>query len=92
MAKYFGYCPECGFETFGTEKEAKEYADAAIDYFRNAADADQGWSEEVEQICWGEIKEAAVKCDEKTTAEAKAEGIYISSGCEGHCDYEIKVK
>ncbi|CAH9013455.1 conserved hypothetical protein [Vibrio phage 424E50-1] len=67
--KYFSYCPETGFETYVTAKEAETSANEAIDYFRDHAD--EGWDESVNQVCWGEIKQETVITDEKSIKEAE---------------------
>lgn len=54
MANYFSYDPDCGFEQHDTAEEARKAAETALDHYRDQA-AD-GWSEEVESICWGEIR------------------------------------
>lgn len=51
---FFSYCPENGFETHETAALAKEAAEANLEPF--ADEAVDGWSEQVDQICWGEIK------------------------------------
>ena len=83
--KYFCYDSDTGFDTFKTEREASEAAQEAIDSYRD--DAFYGWNEEVNSVCWGEIKQEAVKTNEKTTKEAEEEGISISEDCDGCCDY-----
>lgn len=49
--EFFAYDPECGFETFKTEAEAKKYAQDSIDSYRE--EASEGWSELVNNVCWG---------------------------------------
>ena len=51
--EFFAYDSECGFETFKTEAEAKKYAQESIDAYRE--EASEGWSEAVENICWGVV-------------------------------------
>jgi hypothetical protein len=60
---YFSYDPECGLETHNTLDEAKDAAEGALAYYRE--EAGDGWPEEVENVCYGEIKGATYKCDEK---------------------------
>lgn len=57
MGKYFAYDIECGFELFETADEAESYAQEQIDCFRE--EATEGWSESVETVCWGELKQVA---------------------------------
>ena len=51
---YFSYDHEDGIEFHETAASAKARAEAALDGDRDYAD--EGWHEEVESICWGEIK------------------------------------
>lgn len=53
--KWFGYCPESGFEVFDSEEKARKYAEDSLGWFRG--EAGDGWDEQVDQICWGEIKQ-----------------------------------
>ena len=43
MDRFFSQCPDCGFETYKTAKEASDSADAHLDHYRD--DAGEGWSE-----------------------------------------------
>lgn len=65
--KYFGYCPESGFELFATAEEAKAYADLSLEWFR--AEAGDGWGEQVDQICWGELKQEVVMTEHRPWTE-----------------------
>jgi len=88
MAKFFSYCPDAGFETHDTVEEAKKAADDSIDYFRdNAVD---GWSEEVDQVCWGEVKEQSTVGNQRSKEDAAKEGIVVSSACDYVCDYALQ--
>ncbi len=53
--KFFSYDPEDGFKLHATEDEAKERAQNAIDLYRD--DAAEGWAEEVEDVCWGNVRQ-----------------------------------
>ena len=55
--KYFAYDPETGFELFSTAEEAEEYAQSAIDMYRE--EASEGWPESVDGVCWGMVKQSA---------------------------------
>ncbi len=52
--KYFCYDPECGFEKFNNESEAKACAEEYLNAARENTD-DGGWHESVNQICWGKV-------------------------------------
>lgn len=84
---YFSYCPDGGFETHRTELQAKTSAEESLSYFReNACD---GWSEEVDGICWGKISQDTHIVSSMTIKEAEAEGIIVSSDCSRVVDYGL---
>ena len=62
--KYFVYSPDNGFETFDTAAEAEAVAEDLISAYREDAYED-GWDEDVESVCWGEVSQKAVmvRCD-----------------------------
>lgn len=79
--KFFMYEPDNGFETYKTAEEAKAAAQDAIDYYR--ADAGDGWPEEVEQVCWGEIKQETIQVGLRPREEDDP------GSCEMICDYQL---
>ncbi|HHD7205084.1 TPA: hypothetical protein ACNOH0_000914 [Enterobacter hormaechei] len=66
-ASYFSYGSEHNFEWHKTAAEAIEAAEAAIDDYRG--DACDGWSEEVDSICWGIIMQSSTKVGERPRNE-----------------------
>lgn len=66
-ASYFSYGSEHNFEWHKTAEEAVEAAEAAIDDYRG--DACDGWSEEVDSICWGIIMQSSTKVGERQRNE-----------------------
>ncbi|EFZ7862368.1 hypothetical protein A3614_001879 [Shigella flexneri] len=64
---YFSYGSEHNFEWHKTAEEAIESAEAAIDDYRS--DACDGWSEEVDSICWGIIMQSSTKVGERPRNE-----------------------
>lgn len=66
-ASYFSYGSEHNFEWHKTAEEAVEAAEAAIDDYRG--DACNGWSEEVDSICWGIIMQSSAKVGERPRNE-----------------------
>ena len=87
--KYFSYDPEGdGFTIHKTAEEAQKHAENDLDCHREFAC--EGWSDSVEQVCWGEIKESTVKVNEMTKEEAEHAGIYVSNDFDTICDYELK--
>lgn len=77
--KYFSYSPDFAFELHDTAEEARTAAQDALDELR--ADSPDGWSPDVDLICWGEVKQLATMTN-KRTAEPE-------SGFEFLCDYEL---
>ena len=75
--KFFSYTPEEGLRLHATEDEAKARAQTWIDLYRN--NAAEGWPEEVEEICWGTVRQQAIETDLRpATAFEKAS-----------CDYQL---
>ena len=58
MNRYFVYDPNDGFETFSTIEARDKWAKEAIE-----GHLDDGWSEDVEQVCVGEITAKATQCN-----------------------------
>ena len=72
---YFSYDPNGdGYLEHTTEEEAKKTAQAALEYERDEA-LNEGWDENVENICWGRIIGRTVQ----------KEQVYIDD-----VDYELK--
>lgn len=65
MSKFFAYDPDDGFQIFDNQEEAIAYCNKAIDGYRAEAGGSDGWYDEVEEICWGKIKQQAIMCDKK---------------------------
>ncbi|HAU8004139.1 hypothetical protein [Escherichia coli] len=83
-AMYFSYGSEFIFECHKTAEEAIAAAEAAIDDYRG--DACDGWSEEVESICWGVIIQQATKVGERKKRKCDR----VSPWIERVCDYELR--
>ena len=66
-ASYFSYGSEHHFEWHKSAAEAVEAAEDAIDDYRG--DACDGWSEEVDSICWGVIMQSSTKVGERPRNE-----------------------
>ena len=56
MKRFFSFDPEDGFERHETEDLARARAEKCLARDRDIATT-EGWPEEVEGICWGEIRE-----------------------------------
>ncbi len=63
--KYFVYDPiDSDFIWFKTAEEAKADCEKRFDDYRHEAQGD-GWHEEIEGLCWGEVKECGTKTREE---------------------------
>ena len=89
MALYFSYDPEGdGLTIHKTAEEAKAAAEDDLSCHRDYAC--EGWSDSVNQVCWGEIKESAFKVNEMNKEEAEHAGVYFNNDFDYICDYELK--
>lgn len=79
--KYFVYSADSGFETFATPEEAEAVAEDIISQYREDA-YDDGWDDDVESVCWGEISQKAAMIDVRPTQD-QVTGRYP-------CDYTLK--
>jgi len=79
--KFFMFDPDNGFETYQFAEQAQRAAEEAIDYYRG--DAGDGWPEEVEQVCWGEIKQETIQVGLRPREEDDP------GSCEMICDYQL---
>lgn len=86
---FFSYGSEHGFEQYKTAQEAIEAAEAAIDDYRG--DACDGWSEEVDSICWGIVLQSSTKVGERPRAEDDSCDPAIDTVCDFALLPEIKV-
>ena len=60
---FFSYGSEHSFDLHKSAKEAIESAEGAIDDYRG--DACDGWSEEVDSVCWGVVLQKSTKVGER---------------------------
>jgi len=60
--KYFAYSADHGFEQFATAQEAEKFALELLDQYREDS-YDEGWSDDVASVCWGELKQNAYGYD-----------------------------
>ncbi|EOD2259927.1 hypothetical protein ACJJZF_000827 [Escherichia coli] len=82
-AAYFSYGSEHNFEWHRTQQAAAEAAEAAIDDYRG--DACDGWSEEVDSICWGVIMQTSTKVGERPRTEEDS----CDPSIDTVCDYAL---
>jgi hypothetical protein len=86
--KYFSYDPEGdGFTLHATAEEAQKAAEADLSCYRD--NASEGWSDSVDQVCWGELKQKALMVREMSKEEAEHQGIYFDNSFDSICDYEL---
>ena len=95
--KYFSYGPEGDVNIHETKAEAIKFAEVALDYYRDFAD--DGWNEDVNNICWGEIKQHTVMfgrkepdCNNCLMEKEDCEcGEYEPAGVHDYiCDYKLE--
>lgn len=65
--EFFAYCNELGFERHIDKEAAIADAQSRIDSCRE--NAEEGWPEEVESICWGVIVQQAAECNQQQPSE-----------------------
>ncbi len=80
---FFSYGSEHCFEHHKTAQDAIDAAEAAIDDYRG--DACDGWSEEVDSICWGVIIQTSTKVGERP----RTEDDHCDPAIETVCDYAL---
>lgn len=80
---YFAYDTDGGFTNHDTAERAQKEAQDAIEYFRESAC--DGWSDEVDSVCWGAIMQQAEKVDERPVTSEDRCAIHI----ECYCDYTL---
>ena len=56
--RYFSYDPEDGLELHETEAEARKRANEIMEGCSHDA-ADYGWAEDMNYVCWGEVRQIA---------------------------------
>ena len=86
--KYFSYDSDTGFEAHATKDEAVKAANDMIDYYRD--NASEGWSDEVDSVCWGEIKQQSTSSEPiELTDELRSE-LIVSPDCSHIVDYSLE--
>lgn len=77
---FFSYGSEHNFEWHKTAEEAIKSAEGAIDDYRG--EACDGWSEEVDSVCWGLIMQTATKVGERPRTEEDSCDPAITTVCD----------
>jgi len=81
--RYFSYDPECGFDTHDTAEEARDEAEEALSCYRD--NAGDGWSEHVENVCWGVILSEVGETERRPRTDEDG----CSPDCEFVVDYDL---
>lgn len=82
--KYFSYDTDQGFELHATAEEAQKAAEDALDFERG--EACEGWSDGVDQICGGELKQMTIETLNRPRTD---EDTFVSSDCDTIVDYGL---
>ncbi|MBI5611293.1 MAG: hypothetical protein HY902_20635 [Deltaproteobacteria bacterium] len=90
VKSWFCRTPE-GFELFETAAEAARTAQTALDFERGMAD--DGWSDEVTCICWGQVFQVATACDFKAVCTDDdcddPDHDHVNVSMDETCDYQL---
>lgn len=73
--RYFSYDCDNGYEEHDTAEQARAEAERALDWHRDQARYEDGWSEDVTSVCWGEVLERVAETDRGETDGDEEEGI-----------------
>lgn len=85
---YFAWDPVDGqFETFKTAAEARAQAEKYLDWCRETAP--EGWPEETNQICWGEILGEAEVIERRPVTDEDRNRFGIDAGIDDFIDYAV---
>lgn len=61
--RFFSYDPNAGIEFHATAAEAEAAADSVLDGYRD--NAPEGWDENVESVCWGEVRQQVMETERR---------------------------
>ena len=83
--KYFAYNSYIdGFMFYATAQEAIDACNEIIEYFRD--EAGEGWSEEVNNTCWGIVSQVATEFNSREVTEED----HVFCDCDHVCDYRLE--
>ena len=83
VRRYFSFDPDGGIAFHVTAAAAKKRAEDALDEEREVSG--DGWSESIEEICWGEVRGGVVETSRRPATEAEKTMSY----CEEIVDYAL---
>jgi len=78
------------FTLYATAAEAKVAAEKELEWQRSMAD--DGWSDEVKSICWGEVYEVATQCKVQelcTDEDCENDDHWHGDDFDVYCEYEL---
>ncbi len=80
---YFAYSPDYGFDYFKDKQSAIDTAQDEIDAYRDDADGEDGWSDDVQRVSWGVVVQQAQGFD--------AQGLHTSDSRHTYqtCNYRL---
>lgn len=80
---YFAYSPDYGFDYFKDKQSAIDTAQTEIDAYRDDADVEDGWSDDVQRVSWGVVVQQAQGFD--------AQGLHTSDSRHTYqtCEYRL---
>lgn len=91
MSKFFSYDPLGGFEFHETAEEARAFAEKALQAERDEAPTD-GWSDEVEGICWGVVTQRVGEAWRKRREDVPEDEQWEFGEWDELIDYELLPK
>ena len=84
MKLFFSYDENQGFRYHNTEEAAKSRAEGYLESYSEDAST-EGWSDEVDSVCWGEVTQSATKVNVHSPDPEKGE----STEFDEICDYVL---
>lgn len=84
MSNFFCYDPQEGFQLFDSAEDAKKSAQEALEYERQ--EACEGWSDEVDKICWGQLTQCVAETMRRPRTDADT---FVSADCDIIVDYDL---
>lgn len=80
---YFAYSPDYGFDYFKDKQSAIDTAQNEIDAYRDDADVEDGWSDDVQRVSWGVVVQQAHGFDAQGLHTSDSRHIYQT------CNYRL---
>lgn len=77
--RYFSYDPDSCFDAHESADDARKCAEETVAYYRD--NAGDGWSEHVENVCWGVILSEVEETEKRPR--------YEDDGCNPDCEFVV---